>query len=70
MIAPLSFLLAFLGIVVSAQTRLNAVVLGQPVSIPVLWLVFAVLVLAVFAVVLVLLRLLIRDGLRLRPVTT
>jgi len=69
-IAPLSFLLAFLGIVVSAQTRLNAVVLGQPVSIPVLWLVFAVLVLAVFAVVLVLLRLLIRDGLRLRPVTT
>jgi hypothetical protein len=35
-IAPLSVVLVFLGIVVSAQTRLNAVVMGQPVSVPVL----------------------------------
>lgn len=67
MIAPLSVVLTFLGIVVSAQTRLNAVVLGQPVSVPVLWLVFAAVVLALATLVLVLARLLLRDGLRLRP---
>jgi hypothetical protein len=54
--------LVLLGLVVSARTRLNAVVLGQPVSVPVLWLVAAAVVLALAAVVLVLLRM-------LRPVT-
>jgi hypothetical protein len=62
--------LALLGLIVSARVRLNAVVLGQPVSVPVLWLVFAAVVLLLAIVVLVLLRLLIRDGLRLRPVTS
>jgi len=59
--------LALLGLIVSARTRLNAVVVGQPVSVPVLWLVFAAVVLALAALVLVLARLLVRDGLRLRP---
>jgi hypothetical protein len=61
-------LLAVLAaLIVSARTGLNATVLGQPVSMPVLWLVFAAVVLLLAAAVLVLLRLLIRDGLRLRP---
>lgn len=60
--------LAFLGLVVAARTRLTMTVLGSPVSVPVLWLVAAILVLTLAAVVLVLARLLLRDGLRLRPV--
>ena len=41
---------------------------GQPVTIPVLWLLFATVVLLTGIVFVVLLRLLIRDGLSLRPV--
>jgi hypothetical protein len=58
---------ALLGLVVSARIRLTGIVLGQPVSIPVLGIVALVLALGLAAVVLVLLRLLVRDGLRLRP---
>jgi hypothetical protein len=65
--APVQLALALLGLIVSARIRLNAVILGQPVSVPVLWLVFAAVVLLLAALVLVLLRLLLRDGLRLRP---
>jgi phosphate/sulfate permease len=65
--APLSLVLAFLGLVVAAKTRLNAVVMGQPVSVPVLWLIAAIVVLLLAALVLVLLRLLLADGLRIRP---
>jgi hypothetical protein len=60
--------LAFLGLVVAARTRLTMTVLGSPVSVSALWLIAAILVLALAAVVLVLARLLLRDGLRLRPV--
>lgn len=60
-------LVVLAGLIVSARTRVNAAVLGQPVSVPVLWLVFAAVVLLLAALVLVLLRLLVRDGLRLRP---
>ena len=60
-------LVALAALIVSARTRVNATVLGQPVSVPLLWLVFATVVLALAALVLVLLRLLLRDGLRLRP---
>jgi hypothetical protein len=66
--APVPFVLALLGLIVSAQTKLHAVILGQQVSVPVLWLAAAAVVLLLAAVVLVLLRLLLRDGLRLRPV--
>ncbi len=57
-------------LVVSAKTRLNAMVLGQPVSVPLLGIVAAVLVLLLAVLVLVLLRQVIRDGgLLLRPRT-
>jgi hypothetical protein len=68
MTAPLSLILAFAGLFISARIRLSGVIFGQPVSVPVLWLVFAAVVLALVALVLILLRLLIRDGLGLRPV--
>jgi len=46
------------------------VVLGQPVSVPVLWLVAAAVVLILAALVLYLLRSILRDGgLLLRPRT-
>lgn len=67
MTAPVQLLLVVIGLVVSARTRLTAVIFGQPVVIPVLWLAAAVLVLALAALVLVLARLLLEDGLRLRP---
>ena len=58
--------LAFLGLVVAARTRLTMTVLGSPVSVPVLWLVAAILMLALAALALWLARLLLRDGLLLR----
>lgn len=66
MSAPVQLVLAFLGLAVSAQTRLNAVILGRPVSIPVLGLVAAVIMLALAAAVLVLLRMVVRDWPRAR----
>jgi hypothetical protein len=68
MTAPVSLIFIVLGLVESARIRLTGVIFGQPVSVPVLWLVFAAVVLILAAIVLVLLRLLLRDGLRLRPV--
>jgi hypothetical protein len=68
MTAPVSLVLVLLGLVASARIRLSGVIFGQPVSVPLLWLVFATVVLLLLAVVLVLLRLLIREGLCLRPV--
>jgi hypothetical protein len=67
MTAPLSFVLIALSLVVSARTRLTMTVHGAAVSVPLLWLVAAVLVLTLAALVLMLARLLLRDGLRLRP---
>lgn len=67
MTAPLAILFVFVGLVVSAKARLNAVALGQPVSMPWLGLIAAVVVLLLAAVVLVLVYLLVRDGPRLRP---
>jgi hypothetical protein len=51
---------------VSARMRLSAVILGHPVSVPLLGLVAVILVLALAAVVLWLLRAILRDGLRVR----
>jgi len=70
--APVPAALIVLGLIVSAKTRLNAVILGQPVSIPALWLLAAALVLALLALVLWLIRSTIRDGgfLHLRMVNT
>ena len=65
---PLLLVLAFAGLLASAQARLNAVILGQPVSVPVLGIVALAVVLLLAAAVLYLLRSIARDvGLRLRP---
>jgi hypothetical protein len=53
--------LVVLVLTVSARTRLNAVVLGQPISVPVLGLVALAVVLALAAVVLAVLRSVVRD---------
>ncbi len=68
MTTPLSLLFALLALVVSARIRLSGVIFGQPVSVPLLGLVAVVVVLALMVIVLFLVRCLIRDGLRLRPV--
>lgn len=61
--------LAFLGLVTSARTRLTATILGQPVSVPALWLAAAVIMLVLAGVVLLLIRQGRTEGwLRLRPV--
>jgi hypothetical protein len=67
MTAPLSILLAVIGLIVSAKTRLNLVLFGQPVSIPWLGLIFAVLILVLVAVILHLIRVL-REEFRRQPV--
>ena len=55
-------------IVVSAVTRLHAVVFGAQVSIPYVGIVAVLVALALVAAILVMVRLMVRDGLRLRPV--
>ena len=60
-------LLAFLGLVISAHERLNAVILGRPVSVPWIGLIAVLVALVLAVMVLFLLRSLVRDGLRLRP---
>ena len=67
MTAPVQLVLAVLGLVAAARTRLSGVVLGLPVNVPVLLLVSAVLLLALAALVLWIVRCIVRDGgLRLR----
>ena len=56
--------LVVLGVTASAVTRLNAVILGRPVTIPLLMLVFAVVLLALAVVLLAIVRVILRDGLR------
>lgn len=61
------------ALIVSARTHLTVTVLGEPVVIPVLWLIAAAVVLALAALVLVLLRSMARDGwpgIRTRTVIT
>lgn len=68
MSAPVQLVIAVLALIAAARTRLAGVVLGQPVNVPVLLVVSAVLVLALAALVLWIVRLIVRDGgLRLRP---
>ena len=67
MTLPLSLVFALLGLIGAARYRLNAVVLGQPVSIPWLAIAAAVILSLLAASVLFLLLRLLRDGLRLSP---
>ena len=63
---PAALVLAVIGLAVSARTRLTGSVLGQQLSIPVLWLIAAAVVLALAVVVLALARVVLRDA-GLRP---
>ena len=58
---------ALLGLIALAKAKLNATVVGLPVSIPVLGLIAVIVALVLAAAVLYLLRSLVRDGLNLRP---
>lgn len=61
--------LIVIGVIASAFTRLNAVILGRPVTVPLLMLIFAAVLLALAVTLLAVIRLIIRDGLRLYPGT-
>jgi hypothetical protein len=54
-------LLVVVVLAVAARTRLTGTVLGQPVSVPVLWLVAAVIVLVLAALVLYFAWSIVRD---------
>ena len=62
--------LVVIALIASARIRLSAVIFGQPVSVPVLGLIAAVVVLILAAAVLWLARSLLREGLRLKPAGT
>ena len=64
---PLTLVLAFVALVTSAWTRINAVVLGRPVSVPVIGVIALVVVLTLTVAVLLLLRSVMRAGFRSSP---
>jgi hypothetical protein len=67
MTAPVQLVLAVLAVVASARAHLTAVIGHTAVTVPVLLLVAVIVVLALAVLVLWAARLLVRDGLRLRP---
>jgi hypothetical protein len=64
-----TLLILLAGLIVSARTRLNGTVLGQPVSVPVLWLIAAAVVLLLATAVLWVVLSIARYGFGLRPRT-
>jgi hypothetical protein len=50
-----------IGLIISASTKLHAVIFGQPVTIPALWLAAAAVVLVLAAMVLYLARCIAQD---------
>ena len=60
-------LLIVVSLIVSAHARLNAVVLGQPVSVSALGLIALAVILVLAIALLWIARTLVRDGLRLFP---
>jgi hypothetical protein len=67
---PVALALGVVALLVSAVTRLNAVVLGRPVSVPYIGIIAVIIALALAVMVLYLVRVILRDGLRLRPAVT
>jgi hypothetical protein len=59
--------LVVVSLIVSGCTRLNAVILGKPVSVSPLLLIAAAVLLTLAVALLWILRALLRDGLRLSP---
>ena len=60
--------LVVLGVIASAFSLVNAVILGRPVTIPLLMLVLAALLLALAVVLAAIVRVILRDRPRPRPV--
>lgn len=56
------------GVIASAYTKLNGVILGRPVSVPLLMLVGVALILALVVVLAAIIRVTLRDWPRQRPV--
>ena len=70
MSAPARLAALLLVLLVAANTRLNAVVAGQPVSVPALWLIALAVLIALALAMLLVFRTIMRDGgLFLRPRT-
>lgn len=65
MAIPIPVLLV-ISLVISAHARLNAVILGQPVSVSALGLIALGVLLVLVAAILWIVRTILRDGLRLR----
>ena len=61
MSTPVQIVIAVLTLIAAARTRLTATLCGAPVSIPVLWLVALAVALVLAAIVLVLIRSIVRD---------
>ncbi len=59
--------LVVVGLIISGCTRLNAVILGRPVSVPLLLLVVAGVLLTLAVAALLLLRSVLREGFRSSP---
>ena len=62
--------LVVVSLIVSARTQLHAVIFGQPVSMSGLDLIALAVVLTLVAVILWIIRTILRDGLQLRPAWT
>jgi hypothetical protein len=68
MVIPVPLILAAIGVFWSSTVKLHAVIFGQPVQVPVLWLIGAAVVLALAGFVLLLIRNGRTEGwLRLHP---
>ena len=65
---PVALVLGAVALVVSGLTKLHAVIFGQPVVMPWLFVVAVIIALALAVALLFMIRLMVRDGLRLRPV--
>lgn len=58
---PAALVLGAVALVLSAVTKLHAVILGQPVMMPWLFVVAVIIALALTAAILLLIRLVVRD---------
>ena len=67
MTAPVQTLVALFALIASTWTRINAVILGRPVSVPVIGVIALLMALALVVAALWLLRSVMRPGFRSSP---
>ena len=67
MTAPVQILVALFALIASTWTRINAVILGRPVSVPVIGVIALLMALALVVAALWLLRSVMRPGFRSSP---